>query len=170
MKKLSLSLVVILMCFAFTFAQDKTESEPNKSWEVGINAGVANYSGGYNMYSGSRWNHYNHWDSNLNFGFGALVKRNFSHVFALEGGWNYNKLTGEWNEAGTAPDFDTRVNEFDINSVWNINNLLSKNKFDRKIYWYAKLGLGATLVYNKLGLGVLPEGPYWRKKSLKFPT
>ena len=77
MKKLSLSLVVILMCYAFTYAQDKKDSEPNKSWEVGINAGVANFTGGYNMYSKSRWNHFNHYNSDLNFGIRCIDKEKF---------------------------------------------------------------------------------------------
>lgn len=169
MKKLSLSLVVILMCYAFTYAQDKKDSEPNKNWEVGINAGVANFTGGYNMYSGSKFNHWNHWNSDLNFGFGALVKKNFSHVFALEADWNINKLTGSWNETGTRPDFDTRTSEFDLNTVWNINNLFSKNKFDRKIYWYAKLGLGYTHLKNEVGMSLATSGPDWRKAAWK-PT
>lgn len=169
MKKLSLSLVVILMCYSFTYAQDKKDSEPNKSWEVGINAGVANFTGGYNMYSKSRWNHFNHWNSDLNFGFGASVKKNFTHVFALEGAWDFNKLTGSWKETGTHPDFDTRVNEFDLNSVWNINNLFSKNKFDRKIYWYAKLGLGYSYLNNKVSMSEATSGPDWKKAAWK-PT
>lgn len=170
MKKLSLSLVVILMCYAFTYAQDKKDSEPNKNWEVGINAGVANFTGGYNMYSGSRWNHFNHWNSDMNFGFGALVKKNFSHVFALEADWNINKLTGSWAETGTRPDFDTRTSEFDLNTVWNVNNLFSKNKFDRKIYWYAKLGLGYTHLNNKVGISLATAGPDWRKAAWKPTT
>lgn len=168
MKKLSLSLVVIFLCYAFAFAQDKQDkkdSEPNKTWEVGINLGVDNFTGGYNMYSKSKWNHFNHWKGDLDFGFGALVKKNFSHVFALEGAWNYTNLTGKWNEStGSHPDFKTEVNELDLNTVWNLSNLFSKNKFDRKIYWYAKLGMGASYITNKIS--VTPEtNDHW-----KLPT
>jgi outer membrane protein OmpA-like peptidoglycan-associated protein len=168
MKKLSLSLVITLMCFAFTFAQEKKDSEPNKKWEIGINAGVDNFTGEYNMYKESRWNHYNHWKSDLDFGFGALVKKNFSHVFALEGDWNYTNLTGSWNEnTGSFPDFKTRVSEFNLNSVWNLNNLFSKNKFERKIYWYAKLGLGESHIKNIASMSAATQGPDWRKAAWK---
>ena len=172
MKKFSLSLVVILMCYVFTFAQDKKDSEPYKNWEIGINVGVANFAGEYNMYKESRWNHYNHWKGDLDLGVGALVKKNFSHVFALEGGWNYTTLTGSWHESiGSYPDFKTSVSEFDLNSVWNLNNLFSKKKFDRKIYWYAKLGLGASYIVNKLSMSALANGPDWSKGDhWKVPT
>ncbi|MCX6236266.1 MAG: OmpA family protein [Bacteroidia bacterium] len=165
MKKLSLSVVVLLMCYALTFAQEKAKSEPYKNWEIGISAGVANFAGEYNMFKDARFNHFNHWNSDLNFGFGALVKRNFSHVFALELGWNYSNLTGSWKyDNRPIPDFKTEVNEYDLNTVWNINNLFSKNKFDRKIYWYAKLGVGATHLWKKVGVTPLND-QHW-----KFPT
>jgi outer membrane protein OmpA-like peptidoglycan-associated protein len=167
MKKLYLSLVIILMCYASTFAQEKKDSEPYKNWEVGINAGVDNFTGGYNMYSKSRWNHFNHWKSVLDPGFGVLVKRNFSHVFALEGSWNYTSLTGKWNEAGSNPNFRTRVSEFDLNTVWNLTNLFSKNKFDRKIFWYAKLGIGESYLNNIVSMSAAASGPDWKKAAWK---
>ena len=137
MKKLSLSVVVLFACYALTFAQDKTKSEPvDKRWEIGINAGVANFSGEYNMNKDSRFHHVNFWNSDMKFGFGALVKKNISHVFAMELGWNYSKISGDWTYMGWTPNkkFETEVNEYDLNTVWNLNNLFSKNKFDRKIY------------------------------------
>ena len=169
MKKLSLSVVVLLMCYTLTFAQEKVKSEPYKNWEIGISAGVANFTGEYNMFKDSRFNHFNHWNSDMNFGFGALVKKNFSHVFALEVAWNYSNLTGSWKHdirVPPFPDFKTEVNEYDLNTVWNINNLFSKNKFDRKIYWYAKLGVGATHLWKKVGVTPL-NGEHW--KLLTYP-
>jgi outer membrane protein OmpA-like peptidoglycan-associated protein len=165
MKKLSLSVVTLLMCFASTFAQEKPKSEPYNAWEVGVNVGVANFAGEYNMYKDARFNHFNHWKSDMNLGFGVLVKKNFSHAFALEAGWNYSNLTGSWKyDNRPMPDFKTQVNELDLNTVWNLNNLFSKNKFDRKVYWYAKIGLGVANVKQKVGAS--PQtGDYW-----KFPT
>jgi len=166
MKKLCLSVVVLFMCYALTFAQEKAKSEPaDTRWEIGINAGVANFAGEYNMFKDSRFNHFNHWNSDMDFGFGALVKKNISHVFAMELGWNYTNLTGSWKyDNSPIPNFKTEVNEFDLNSVWNINNLFSKNKFDRKIYWYAKVGIGVTHLTKKEGVNPL-NGKHW-----KFPT
>ena len=69
MKKLSLSVVTLLMCFASTFAQEKPKSEPYNAWEVGVNVGVANFAGEYNMYKDARFNHFNHWKSDMNLGF-----------------------------------------------------------------------------------------------------
>jgi len=157
--------VVILICNALTFAQEKPKSEPYKNWEIGISAGVENFAGEYNLSKVARFNHFNHWDSNMDFGFGALVRKNFSHVFAMELGWNYTNLTGSWKwDNSTHKDFKTEVNEYDVNTVWNMTNLLSKNKFDRKIYWYAKVGVGATHVWKKSG-EILKNDNNW-----KFPT
>lgn len=168
MKKFSLIAVVLLLSFVSTFAQDKTNAEPaDKRWEFGVNVGVANFTGEYNMSKDSRFHHINHWDSDMNLGFGALVKKNFSNVFALELGWNYSNLTGTWKHASTLVpnEFKTEVNEYNLNTVWNLSNLLSKNKFDRKVYWYAKVGVGATHVWKKTG--VIPTNG---TDNIKFPT
>jgi len=170
MKKLSLTIVALFMCYTFIFAQEKEKSVPYKNWEIGINAGIANFTGEYNMYSKARFNHFNHWNSDINLGFGALVKKNFSHVFAMEAAWNYSNLTGSWKyDNREMPDFKTEVNEYDINTVWNINNLFSKNKFERKIYWYAKLGLGATHVWKKVGATPL-QGQHWKLPTIPLGT
>ncbi len=164
MKKLSLSVIVLFMCYALTFAQEKAKSEPaDTRWEFGINAGVANYAGEYNMFKDARFHHFNFWKSDMNFGFGALVKKNISHVFAAELGWNYTNLSGSWKYLGwtNIKPFKTEVNEFDLNTVWNLNNLFSKNKFDRKIYWYAKLGVGATYLWKKEAETPL-NGQHWK--------
>jgi outer membrane protein OmpA-like peptidoglycan-associated protein len=169
MKKLSLSLVVVFLCYAFAFAQDKKDSEPNKKWEIGVNAGVDVFTGGFNNYFFPP-NQFNHWKPVLDPGFGLLVKKNFSHVFALEGSWNYTSLTGKWNEGGIAPpDFRTRVSEFDLNSVWNLSNLFSKTKYDRKTYWYAKLGLGQSHINSIESMSAATNGPDWRTAKWK-PT
>ncbi|HEY3390602.1 MAG TPA: OmpA family protein [Prolixibacteraceae bacterium] len=170
MKKLSLSIVVLFISCAFTFAQEKVKPEPYSNWEIGVNAGVANFTGEYNMFKDARFNHFNHWKSDMNIGFGALVKKNFSHVFALEVAWNYSNLTGAWKfDNRPMPDFKTEVNEFDLNTVWNINNLFSKNKFDRKIYWYAKLGIGAAHIWKKSGDTPL-NGQHWKLPAIPLGT
>jgi len=170
MKKLSLIFAVLIMSCTFTFAQEKEKAEPFNNWEIGVNLGVANFAGEYNMFKDARFNHFNHWNSDMNLGFGALVKKNFSHVFALEAAWNYSNLTGSWKyDQRSKPDFKTEVNEFDINTVWNINNLFSKNKFDRKIYWYAKLGLGATYIWKKAGETPL-QGQHWKLPTIPLGT
>ena len=168
MKKLSLIAVALITCYSLVFAQEKGNRLPYTKWEIGLNAGVANYTGGYNMYKDDRFGHFNEWDNDMNFGFGAFVKKNFTHVFALEAAWNYTNLTGQWSANKMAvPSYKTEVNEYDLNSVWNINNLFSSNKFDRKVYWYAKLGVGATHVYKKEGLDPL-NGENW--KTLTIPV
>jgi len=155
----------MFLCYAFVFAQEKAKSEPYNNWEIGVNVGVANFAGEYNMYKEARFNHFNHWNSDMNLGFGLLVKKNFSHVFAVEGAWNYSNLTGSWkHDNQPMADFHTRVNEFDVNTVWNMNNLLSKNKFDRKIYWFAKVGLGISYL-NAIASATPLNGEHW-----KFPT
>jgi len=171
MKKLSLSVVVLLACYTLTFAQEKAKTEPaDKRWELGINVGVANFSGEYNMFKESRWHHFNFWDADMNFGAGAFLKKNISHVFAVEAAWNYNRLSGKWTyDASPNPNFSTKVNELDLNTVWNINNLFSKNKFDRKLYWYAKLGIGAAHV--KQDPGISPQtGDYWKFATIPLGT
>ena len=170
MKKFNLSVVVMLIYCTFAFAQNDSKSTPYKDWEIGVNAGVANFSGEYIMYKDSRFKHPQgaDWQSFANIGFGALLKKNFSHVFALELGWNYANLSGN-SYTGLpfppAPEYKTEVNEYDLNSVWNLNNLFSKNKLDRKLYWYAKLGIGYSNVWKKKGLPGVVNGENW-----KFPT
>jgi len=155
----------MFLCFAFAFAQEKEKSKPYNNWEIGVNIGVANFAGEYNMYKEARFNHFNHWNSDMNLGFGLSVKKNFSHVFAVEGAWNYSNLTGSWKyDNSTMADFHTRVNEFDVNTVWNINNLFSKNKFERKIYWYAKVGLGIS------NLNAIVSATPLNDQHWKFPT
>jgi len=149
MKKLSLTAVFLFLSFALIFAQEKSEKSTYKQWEIGVNAGVANFAGSTELSNGM--NHFNNFKSDMTFGYGFLVKKNFSHVFALEGAYNGTTLTGSPNVnsvSGTMKDFKTGVNEFDLNTVWNMNNLFSKNKFDRKVYWYTKIGAGVTNVKN----------------------
>ena len=174
MKKLILIVAVMFAFCTFTFAQDKakpektkqeqSKSEPFNKWEIGFNAGVGNFSGEYNMHN---WGPYNDWDSSGQFGFGAFVKKNFSHVFAMEFGWNHNSLIGNlyhgFDSSFPNSEFKTITNEYDVNTVWNINNLVSKNKFDRKLYLFAKVGVGATSVNNKTGLT-------YSDSKLEFPT
>ncbi len=154
----------MLMCFAFAFAQEKEQSEPYNNWEIGVNAGVANFAGEYNMFKDARFHHFNFWKSDMNLGFGLLVKKNISHVFAVELGWNYTNLTGTWKYLGwtNIKPFKTEVNEYDLNTVWNLNNLFSKNKFERKIYWYAKLGVGATHIWKKSGEAIINNDKNWK--------
>ena len=170
MKKIITGVVLLIICSISAFAQNNLNSSPYKDWEIGISAGVANFSGDYIMFRDSRFKHPQgaDWQSHANIGFGALVKKNFSHVFALEFGWNYNNLSGNTYDGlpfPPAPEFKTIVHEADLNSVWNLSNLFSKNKLDRKLYWYAKLGVGYSNVWKKIGLPGVVNGENW-----KFPT
>ncbi len=155
MKKLSLVVVFLFASYAFIFAQEKGDKSPYNRWEIGVNAGVANFAGSMDMSKQSFFNHFNHFNSDLNFGYGLFVRKNFTHVFALEGAYNGTTLTGSPKSNHTSfygvqrMPFKTGVNEVDLNTVWNMNNLFSKNKFDRKVYWYTKLGAGITHVNNK---------------------
>jgi outer membrane protein OmpA-like peptidoglycan-associated protein len=166
MKKLSLVVVLLLAGYALTFAQDtqaKEEAPPvDKRWEIGINAGVANFTGNTNISKPSFGNHFKQFESDLGFGYGLFIRKNFTSVFALEGAYNGTKLTGT-PKAGTGYNaFSTGINEFALNTVWNMNNLFSKNKFDRKVYWYTKLGAGMTHVnQNEFTLPETVQGP-WR--------
>jgi len=151
MKKLSLVGLLLIASFALVFAQEKSEKTPYNKWELGVNAGVANFLGSNNIANGIFGEHFNNFKSDMSFGYGFNVKKNFTHVFALEGAYNGTTLTGSPDAAhvsGTMKSFKTGINEIDLNSVWNMNNLLSKNKFDRKVYWYTKLGVGVTHVKN----------------------
>jgi outer membrane protein OmpA-like peptidoglycan-associated protein len=172
MKKLSLIAVCLFACYALVFAQDKGEKLPYNRWEIGINAGVSNFAGSTSMSKSSFGKHFNDFNSDLNLGYGLFVKKNFTHVFALEGAYNGTTLTGTpkaSNPVGTKA-FKTGINEFDLNTVWNMNNLLSKNKFDRKVYWYTKVGAGLTHVDNKeFSLPASVQGP-WRYWTIPIGT
>jgi outer membrane protein OmpA-like peptidoglycan-associated protein/opacity protein-like surface antigen len=170
MKKFSLSIAVLLMCAVSTFAQDKAKTEPYPNWEIGVNLGVTNFAGSTNIAKGKSWEHFNNYKSNLNLGYGLFIRRNFTSVFAFEGAYNGTTLTGTpkaTNVAGKA--FKTGINELDLNTVWNMNNLFSRNKFDRKVYWYTKLGIGWTHVNNKEFTNPTAMKP-WRELTVPIGT
>ncbi len=170
MKKLSLFVVFFFASYALIFAQEKEEKLPYKRWEIGVNAGVASFAGSTNMDKDHLFKHFKEFKSDLDFGYGLFVRKNFSYVFALEGAYNGTTLTGSPKAGfvGYVP-FKTGINEFDLNTVWNMNNLLSKNKFDRKVYWYAKLGTGLTNVNNKNYTDATVQGS-WRYWTIPIGT
>ena len=170
MKKFSLSFTVLLMCAVSTFAQDKAKTEPYPNWEIGVNLGVTSFTGSTNIAKGKSYEHFNNYNSNLNFGYGLFIRRNFTSVFAFEGAYNGTTLTGEpkaTNALGKA--FKTGINELDLNTVWNMNNLFSRNKFDRKVYWYTKLGVGWTHVNNIKYTNPTAMKP-WRELTIPIGT
>jgi len=65
MKNFCLSIVVLFVCYTITSAQEEVKSRPYKNWEIGINAGVANFTGEYNMFKDSRFNLFNHWKGDI---------------------------------------------------------------------------------------------------------
>ena len=60
MKKLSLSILILMMCITLSFAYEKVKSESCKNWESGINIGVANFTIRYNMVKEPRFNQPRH--------------------------------------------------------------------------------------------------------------
>ncbi len=161
MKKFSLVAVFLFLSYSLIFAQEKGEKLPYNRWEIGVNAGVSNFTGSYVVSKSDFLKYFNNFNSDYNLGYGVLVKKNFTHVFALEAAYNGTTLTG--SPVTIYKAFKTGVNEFALNTVWNMSNLFSKNKFDRKIYWYTKLGTGLTHVNNKNFTDQTVQGPwrYW---------
>jgi len=177
MKKLSLVIVCLLAGFTLTFAQDKSEKSQFKSWEIGVNGGVANFAGSSIMNKSSFLSHFNQFNSDMDFGYGLFVRKNFTSVFALEGAYNGTTLTGTPKAGFGNSAFKTGISELDLNTVWNMSNLLSKNKLDRKVYWYTKLGAGFTHVNNmeftpmdaSLPAKATVQGP-WRSWTVPIGT
>jgi len=158
------------VCYTFAVAQEKKSPELSKNWEIGVSAGVASFTGEYNMFKNARFNHFNHWKSEMNLGFGATAKKNFSHVIGLEAMWNYSNLSGSWKyDSSPIADFKTEVNEYNLNTVWNLTNLLSKNKIERKMYWYAKIGIGASHLWKKAGVNSLND-EHWKLPTIPLGT
>ena len=60
MKKLILSILVLMMCFTLSFAREKAKSESCKNWESGINISVANFTIRHNMVKEPRFNQSRH--------------------------------------------------------------------------------------------------------------
>lgn len=81
--------ILFFLCCTFAVAQEKKSQEPNKAWEIGINASMPMF------------------------------------------------------------DFKTEANRYNRTSVWNLTNLLSQNVYERKIYWYTKIGNGTLNFQNK---------------------
>jgi len=111
MLKRIIYLLIILLCCTFAAAQEKKSQEPNKNWKIGINSGVANFTGEQNIFKNARLNHINH-------------------------------LKGEMN----------------------LTKTLSQSKFERKVYWYAKIWIGASHFWKKSGSNSLIE------ENWKMPT
>lgn len=163
MKKLILSNLILLVFFAFAQAQEKATTEPYRKWEIGINGGGAIFTGEFNMSKGAFFKHYGQWNGHLGEDYGALLKKSFSHVFALELGWNHSNITGTWRyDDRPISDFRTQVIQSDLNSVWNLSNLFSKNRYDRKIYWYGKLGAGVSHLWRREGEYRLFHDNQWK--------
>jgi outer membrane protein OmpA-like peptidoglycan-associated protein/opacity protein-like surface antigen len=162
MKKLSLVLVSLFAGYALLFAQDKGDKLPYKNWEIGVNVGVNNFAGSTSISKDAMLKHFNDFNNDLGLGYGLNVKKNFTHVFALEGAFNGGTITGTPKAGVVLKNYDplrkssypylaykTGIAQLELNTVWNMSNLFSSNKYDRKFYWYTKLGLGITNVNNK---------------------
>ena len=163
MKKLFLSIVVLFVSSTITFAQETEKTEAYRKWEIGINGGATIFTGEYNMYKEARFNHLNYWNNDICYDYGALAKKNFSHVFAIEAAWNYSNITGSWKyDSRSIRSFKTEVIQTDLNTVWNINNIFSKNRYDRRIYGYAKLGGGISHVWKIEGVTPLYHDQQWK--------
>ena len=161
MKKTILIIVILVAFGAPTNAQEK--AEPYRKWEIGINGGGATFIGEYGFSKGSLFNHFNQWNSHLDTDYGWFFRKNFSQVFALELGWNHSNITGSW-KYNTRPigEFRTQVIQSDLNSVWNLSNLFSKNKYDRKISWYGKIGAGVSHLWRREGVYRLFYNDQWK--------
>ena len=79
------------------------------------------------------FNHFNYFKSNLNLGYGMFFRRNFTSVFSLETAYNGTNLKGTPKAAYAVKAFSTGINELDLNSVWNMNNLFSSNFWKMQI-------------------------------------
>ena len=168
MKKLSLVVVCLFASYALIFAQEKGDNLPYNRWEIGVNGGVANFLGSTPVSKDAFLKSFREFNIDMSLGYGFNIKKNFTHVFALEGAYNGTNLTGTPTFPGDKA-FKTGVNEFDLNSVWNMSNLFSKNKYDRKIYWYTKIGAGLTNVNNKEFTNKTVQGP-WRYWTIPVGT
>jgi len=149
MKKISLVLIFFFAGYALLFAQDKGDKLPYKNWEIGVNAGVTNFAGSTSVSKDAMLKHFNDFSNDMGLGYGLNLKKNFTHVFALEAAFNGGTLSGTPKTGTGYKAFKTGIAQLELNTVWNMSNLLSPNKFDRKFYWYTKIGTGITNVNNK---------------------
>lgn len=163
MKKLLLSIALLFLFFAFSSAQEKARTEPYRKWEIGANGGGTIFTGEWNMNKDALFSHFHQWNCHFNWAYGASLKKNFSHIFALEVDWNHANITGSWvfNQV-SYPDFRTQVIRSNFNAVWNLSNLFSDIKYDRKIYWYGKLGAGISHLWRREGRSPLFHDNQWK--------
>ena len=136
MKKLSLVVAFLFVSYALIFAQDKSDKLPYNRWEIGVNAGVANYLGATSFSKDASLKHVNDFNNDLGFGYGFFVKKNFTHVFALEGAYNGNTITGSpkaglplTTSGNTYKPYKTGISELALNTVWNMNNLFLEIRY-----------------------------------------
>jgi outer membrane protein OmpA-like peptidoglycan-associated protein len=163
MKKFVLSILVLLFCFDFAFTQEKGKAEPYRKWEIGLNGGGATFTGEWNMSKDAFFNHFSQWNGHLDEIYGAILKRNFNNVFALELGWNHTNLTGSWKyDSRNIAEFRTQIIQSDLSSVWNLSNLFSTHKYDRNIYLYGKIGGGVSHLWRREGKYPLFHDNQWK--------
>jgi hypothetical protein len=149
MKKFKLVLAFFFVNHALIFAQEQADKFRNNSWEFSVNEGLSNYAGSTVVFGSSVGYHFNRFNNDLNIGYGVLIRKNFTSFFAFEGAYNSSTLTGSPKSGYIQNNsYRTDIHEFDLNTVWNMNNLFSHRKFDRKIYWFVKVGIGLTLVHS----------------------
>lgn len=147
MKKISLVMALFFLNCVLIFAQEKADNFRNTSWEFSVNEGLSNFAGSTVIFGSSFGYHFNRFNNDLNVGYGVLIRKNFTSFLAIEGSYNSATLTGNpKSDYIQNNSYRTDIHEFDLNTVWNMNNLFSHRKFDRKIYWFVKVGIGLTNV------------------------
>ena len=74
---LLMNFLLIFLFNANAAAQDNKIHEPYNRWELGVSAGVTNFTGSTIVSKDQFLNHFNDFKSDINLGYGAFVRKNF---------------------------------------------------------------------------------------------
>ena len=140
----------------FNFKNKKGRISP---WEIGLSGGITTFVTSVNPESGAPDKLINYWKRDINLGFGLSVTRNISPSLGVELGYLNTHLSGSWSNKfqvpagyGTYPSpltFNSKINEFDLLMVFNLNKIFHPGGDKDPWHLYAKTGIGVAHINDK---------------------
>lgn len=155
-----LTLILVLFICQSASAQRYRKGEGYIApWEFALSGGVSSFVTSVNPTRGAEHSQINYWKNDLNPAFALSVVRNLTPGFGVEVNWLSSRLTGKWNDNWqplpyysdhkSPLTYDTRINQFDLMMVFNINQLMLPGELEDPWHLFLKAGAGITLINDK---------------------
>ena len=144
MKRIVLSIVLTVMLSVASIARGKANPEPFNNWDKGIHLSMAIISNDNRSVVISQSDLFQYGTAEGNLAFRIHLKRSYSHHFALELDRNFDGMNISWQHkivANPLVCYNSSLQQYGLNAYYFSGKLQTKNKIDRRFYWYAKLGI-----------------------------